>query len=65
LAPAAELQWWYQFYFATERGRAGYDKYRTNLQNLSGKSPHQNGISIMPRLIALQVPSTILIMSTL
>jgi pimeloyl-ACP methyl ester carboxylesterase len=24
LAPAAELQWWYQFYFATERGRAGY-----------------------------------------
>jgi pimeloyl-ACP methyl ester carboxylesterase len=24
LPPAAELQWWYQFYFATERGRAGY-----------------------------------------
>lgn len=24
LAPAAELSWWYQFYFATERGRAGY-----------------------------------------
>jgi pimeloyl-ACP methyl ester carboxylesterase len=24
LAPEAELQWWYQFYFATERGRAGY-----------------------------------------
>jgi pimeloyl-ACP methyl ester carboxylesterase len=23
LAPAAELQWWYQYYFATERGRAG------------------------------------------
>jgi pimeloyl-ACP methyl ester carboxylesterase len=25
LPPAAELQWWYQFYFTTERGRAGYD----------------------------------------
>src|SRR5271168_1300893 len=28
LPPDAELQWWYQYYFATERGRAGYDKYR-------------------------------------
>jgi len=28
LPPQAELAWWYQFYFATERGRAGYDKYR-------------------------------------
>lgn len=26
LPPAAELQWWYQFYFATERGRVGYEK---------------------------------------
>ncbi|MDG4884741.1 alpha/beta hydrolase [Mesorhizobium sp. WSM4884] len=26
LPPEAELQWWYQFYFATERGRAGYAK---------------------------------------
>jgi len=26
LPPAAELQWWYQFYFATERGRIGYEK---------------------------------------
>ncbi|HWT71390.1 MAG TPA: alpha/beta hydrolase [Oxalicibacterium sp.] len=26
LPPSAELQWWYQFYFATERGRAGYEK---------------------------------------
>lgn len=24
LSPAAEHEWWYQFYFATERGRAGY-----------------------------------------
>jgi pimeloyl-ACP methyl ester carboxylesterase len=28
LPPAAELQWWYQYYFATERGRAGYDMCR-------------------------------------
>jgi len=26
LAPADELAWWYQFYLATERGRAGYEK---------------------------------------
>jgi pimeloyl-ACP methyl ester carboxylesterase len=34
LAPAAELAWWYQFYFATERGRAGYDKYRRDFSKL-------------------------------
>lgn len=28
LPPSAELQWWYQFYFATERGQAGYEKNR-------------------------------------
>jgi pimeloyl-ACP methyl ester carboxylesterase len=28
LPPDAELQWWYQYYFATERGRAGYEQYR-------------------------------------
>ena len=28
LAPRAELAWWYQFYFATERGRAGYEANR-------------------------------------
>jgi pimeloyl-ACP methyl ester carboxylesterase len=27
LPPSAELQWWYQFYFATDRGEAGYRKY--------------------------------------
>jgi pimeloyl-ACP methyl ester carboxylesterase len=27
LPPEAELQWWYQYYFATDRGRAGYEKY--------------------------------------
>jgi len=34
LPPSAELQWWYQFYFATERGRAGYDKYRHDFAKL-------------------------------
>jgi pimeloyl-ACP methyl ester carboxylesterase len=34
LLPAAELQWWYQYYFATERGRAGYDKYRHDFAKL-------------------------------
>jgi pimeloyl-ACP methyl ester carboxylesterase len=34
LPPAAELQWWYQYYFATERGRAGYDKYRHDFGKL-------------------------------
>jgi pimeloyl-ACP methyl ester carboxylesterase len=34
LPPKAELQWWYQFYFATERGRAGYDKYRNDFNRL-------------------------------
>jgi pimeloyl-ACP methyl ester carboxylesterase len=26
LPPEVELQWWYQFYFATERGKLGYEK---------------------------------------
>ena len=34
LPPNAELQWWYQFYFATDRGRAGYDKYRREFARL-------------------------------
>ena len=34
LPPRAELQWWYQFYFATERGQLGYDKYRHDFAKL-------------------------------
>jgi pimeloyl-ACP methyl ester carboxylesterase len=34
LPPAAEFQWWYQFYFATERGREGYTKYRREFAQL-------------------------------
>jgi len=34
LPPANELQWWYQYYFATERGCAGYDTYRRDFARL-------------------------------
>jgi pimeloyl-ACP methyl ester carboxylesterase len=34
LPPKAEYTWWYQYYFATERGRAGYDKYRRDFGKL-------------------------------
>ena len=34
LPPKAELQWWYQYYFATERGVLGYDKYRHDFGKL-------------------------------
>lgn len=34
LPPSAELSWWYQFYFATDRGRAGYEQYRHDFAEL-------------------------------
>lgn len=34
LPPKAELAWWYQFYFATDRGRAGYETYRRDFARL-------------------------------
>jgi pimeloyl-ACP methyl ester carboxylesterase len=34
LPPQAELAWWYQYYFATERGRAGYEKYLREFNKL-------------------------------
>jgi len=42
LPPKAELQWWYQYYFATERGRAGYEQYRHDFARLIWQlaSPH-------------------------
>jgi len=44
LPPSAELQWWYQFYFATDRGKRGYDKYRHDFARLIWKiaSPKWN-----------------------
>ncbi len=37
LPPQAELQWWYQYYFATERGQAGYEQYRHDFARLIWK----------------------------
>jgi pimeloyl-ACP methyl ester carboxylesterase len=34
LPPKTELQWWYQYYLATERGRVGYEKYRHDFSKL-------------------------------
>jgi len=34
LPPAAEFQWWYQYYFAIDRGRDGYDKNRHDFDRL-------------------------------
>jgi pimeloyl-ACP methyl ester carboxylesterase len=34
LPPKAELAWWYQYYFATERGQAGYEQYRHDFAKL-------------------------------
>ena len=44
LPPDAELQWWYQFYFATERGKLGYSQYRHDFNKLIWKlaSPKWN-----------------------
>ena len=35
MPPEGEFQWWYQFYFATERGRAGYEKYHHDFARLT------------------------------
>ncbi len=44
LPPSAELQWWYQYYFATDRGREGYAKYTNDFAKLIWKlaSPRWN-----------------------
>lgn len=34
LPPKAEFQWWYQYYFATDRGQGGYAKYRREFARL-------------------------------
>jgi pimeloyl-ACP methyl ester carboxylesterase len=34
LSPKAELSWWYQFYFATERGQKGYEANRRDFSKL-------------------------------
>ena len=34
LTPEAELRWWYQYYFATDRGRRGYAAHRADFARL-------------------------------
>jgi pimeloyl-ACP methyl ester carboxylesterase len=34
LPPGAEHEWWYQYYFATDRGKAGYERYRREFARL-------------------------------
>ena len=38
LSPSAELAWWYQYYFATERGRAGYAANTSDFARLIGRT---------------------------
>ena len=40
LPPKTELAWWCQFYFATKRGRAGYEKHRRDFAKLIWRSRH-------------------------
>jgi hypothetical protein len=63
LPPQAELQWWYQYYLATDRGATGYDKYRHDFSKLIWQIASRNKISTMPRSIAARRRSTIRIMS--
>jgi len=37
LPPVAELGWWYQYYFATERGQKGYAANRHDFNKLISK----------------------------
>ena len=63
LPPKVELQWWYQYYFATERGRAGYDKYRRDFAKLIWQIASPKWDFDDARSIAAQRPSTTRIMS--
>ena len=63
LTPKAELEWWYQFYFATERGRIGYDKYRREFSKLIWQLGSPKWASTTPRSIAVRARSTIRTMS--
>ena len=57
LPPKAEMQWWYQFYFATERGREGYARHTHDFARLIWQtaSPHSRSSPFPPsRLKAMQ-----------
>ena len=64
LPAQAELTWWYQFYFAIERGRAGYDKYRRDFNKLiwrlglaAGESQYDDLERRLAVLPAITVPA--------
>ena len=63
LPPAAEFEWWYQFYFATDRGRAATARTHTTLRSSSGGWRRQSGTSMMPSSIEARPRSTIRTMS--
>ncbi len=58
LPPKAELGWWYQYYFATDRGERATTKTATISTGSYGRSFRRNGTLTMRRSIAPQSPST-------
>jgi pimeloyl-ACP methyl ester carboxylesterase len=63
LPPKAELEWWCQYYFATERGRAGYDAYRHDFNKLIWRLASPKWTSMTPLSIAAPRRLTTPIMS--
>ena len=63
LLPAAELAWWYQFYFATERGRAAMTNTGASSPSSSGTPPRHSGTSATRPSTGAPRPLTTRIMS--
>ena len=60
LPPAAEQAWWYQYYFATERGRAGYEALSPRLRPAHlARLRRRRGASTMRHSSAARPRSTI------
>src|SRR5262249_4425175 len=62
LPPQAELGWWYQYYFSTERGRLGYAKYYNDFNKLIWKNVSRKWRFDMRRTSGQLRPSTTPIM---
>jgi pimeloyl-ACP methyl ester carboxylesterase len=58
LPPKAELQWWYQYYFATNAARLAMRKIGVTSPSSSGSSPRRSGTSMTRPSIAPRRPST-------
>jgi hypothetical protein len=65
LPPKAELSWWYQFYFATERGRLGYEANRKEFARLIGRHRRRRRLTISAKPPASDCPATFVHCSTL